>query len=535
MHFRRYWAGMLCVTLAGALALGALAGCAKKAAPAAPPAPSKAEVATYVNNSEIIVFWDPSESGSNEIIALNNIYETLLYYNSGTGECDPVLATSFQVSPDGKTWTFDIRKGVKFHCGHAMDANAVKYSIERTKNGGKGASWLWDPVEAISVLDPYKVEFKLKFSSPLDVALAAGYGAHIMCPVCTEAKGHDYLLQGHAFGTGPYMIESWKQAEQELVLTRFPDYWRGWQGKHFDKVVFKTVPEAATRRQILEAGQADFTEMLPYEMVKAMEGNPKIHIEVTPSYQNMLGLINTQKGALKDKRVRQAICYAVPYSDIIQHVMYGYAEQSKGVIPHGLWGHDENLFQYSLDLDKARALLKEAGYGNGGLNLVMTYVAGDENERRAGELVKAKLAELGINLEVRGMPWEAQWDLAKAPKPEDRQDIFVFYWWPDNANPQSYLSRVFMWQEPIHFNLSYYKNPAFDALVQEGIEWAGADRARTIECYRKAQEMIIEDAAAIFFFDQSYVRPMRASFKGFKDNPAYPNVVFFYNTYREGE
>lgn len=523
---KRGFSSLVVVALVGVL-LFSLTGCSPSAQDGKP-----TRITTTLNTSEIVVFWDPSDTWSNEIIAFQNIYETLLRYEPSTDTFTPILATDYSVSPDGLSWKFTLREGVKFHSGNPFNAEAVKYSIERTIDRGMGASFIWDAVEEIKVLDEYEVEFVLKYSSPLDLVASAGYGAYIFDPVVTEEKGHEWFLEANDAGTGPYMVESWTAGE-ELVMTRFDDYWGGWDGPHFDKVIQKVVPESSTRRQMIESGQADWLEMLPFEHIDDLRNDPNVVITATPSFQNLIGLMNMEKPPLDNKLVRQAISYAMPYDQIVEHVMSGYARQSRGPVPYGLWGHSENLFQYSHDLDKAKDLLAEAGYPDGGFDLLLTYVAGNEFERRTAELFKAELAKLGINLELRGMPWESQWDLGKSQNPEARQDIFLFYWWPDLADPISWFRSMFYSEDEILFNLCYYRNPEYDSLVDEANAMSGTDREAAIDLYADAQEMLMDDAVGLFIFDQQYVRAMRTEFKGYKDNPAYPNVVYFYDCYRE--
>ncbi len=512
----------LAVSLSLLLVAG-LAGCAKRGV--------EPTVAVYASANQPVVFWDPSDSYSNEIIVMNNIYETLLRYDPSSDKIIPVLATGYQVSPDGLTWTFDLRKGVKFHTGNEMTADAVKTSIERTIQRGMGAAFIWSPVKEIKVLDPYKIEFDLNYPAPLDMIASSGYGAHIFDPAPVKQYGEDWFSQGHEAGTGPYMLESFS-GKEEVVLQKFPDYWRGWKGQHFDKVVFQEVSEASTRAQMVQAGQADFVDNLPIEQLERLRSDPNVAITTTPSFQNLLGFFNTAKPPLDNKLVRQAISYAVPYDQIINEVMKGTAVQGQGPVPKGMWGHNDQLFQYTYDLAKARDLLKQAGYPDGGFKLVLTYASGDETERRVAELFKASLAQLNIDLELRGMPWEPQWDLAKATNPKDRQDIFVMYWWPDYSTPYSWLNAMYHSEDTINFNLGYYKNPAYDQLIDEAQRLSGSDRAKAIELFGQAQQTLVDDTVSIYFFDQSYVRAMRADFKGYIDNPSYPHVVFFYDTYR---
>lgn len=501
-----------------------------------PPKPSIAVYAYVTTN--VIVFWDPSETYSNEVVVMNNIYEQLVRYDPFKDEYIPVLAKSWDVSPDGLTYTFELRQGVKFHTGNEFDANAVKYSIERNMKGWdgtgpKGASYIWWPVNEINVLDKYRVEFVLSTPAVLLNIASAAYCAHIYDPVATEQYGHDWFLQGNEAGTGPYMIEKYDKELDRVTLTKFPEYWGGWAGKHFDKVVIKSVPEWATARLQLEAGEVDIVDRLPFEDIAALQSRADIEIVQTSAYQNMFGFFNTEKPPLDKKLVRQALSYAVPYSDIVQYVMHGYATQSKGPVPYGMWGHGDEVSQYTYDLDKAKALLKQAGYPNGGFTLLYTYNAGDEYERRSGELYKAELAKLGINLELRGMPWEEQWALATAENPADRQDIFVMYWWPDYPDPYTFLGPMFHSEETIVFNFGYYSNNEYDKLIDDGSTIAGTDKDAARSMFVEAQQKLVEDAPAIFFFDQMYTRAKRANLMGYVDNPAYAHVVFWYNCYRQ--
>ncbi len=495
----------------------------------APVLAAQPQVAVYAYTSEVTIFWDPSDTFSNEIIWMNNVYETLLRYNPFKDTFEPVLAESYEKSADGKTWTFHLRKGVKFHTGNEMDAAAVKASIERTINRGKGASYIWDAVSSIETPDKYTVVFHLKYSTSLDLVVAAGYSAFIFDPKFSD---HEWFKAGHDSGTGPYMVESHK-GNEEIVLTKFPEYWKGWSGKHFDKVLFKEVPEASTRRLMIGAGQADFTEMLPISEINALKGNPNVKIVHTPSFQNLLALFNTQKPPLNNKLVREALAYTIPYQDIVAGVLGGFGRQSRGVVPYGLWGYSDRIKQYTTSLETAKVLLKEAGYAKGGFKLLLVYTSGDENERRVAELWKSELAKLNINLEVRGMPWDSQWDLAKSPDPNKRQDIFLFYWWPDYANPHSFLSAMFETEKEINFNLDYYSNPLFDDLINTAASITGTNRKEAINLYVEAQNVLMEDAPGVAIYDMEYVRAVRASLKGYVDNPAYPHVVFWYDCYRE--
>ncbi|MDI3270556.1 MAG: ABC transporter substrate-binding protein, partial [Bacillota bacterium] len=299
----------------------------------------------------------------------------------------------------------------------------------------------------------------------------------------------------------------------------------------FDLAMIKPVGEASTKMQMLQSGQADIVDSLPFEQLQLLRKEPHVVVQDTVSWQNLLAFFNTQKKPLDDARVRQALSYAFPYSSVVDDVMHGTAVQARGPVPKGLWGHDDQLFQYVTDLQKAKELLDQAGVQN--LNLKLTYTAGDENERRTAELWKASLAQIGVTLDIQGLPWEPQWDLAKARDPKQRQDILMMYWWPDYATPYSFLFNMFHSEDTVNFNLAYYSNSRFDQLTDEANVVSATDRGQAIDLFKQAQEILVKDAPAVFIYDQLYQRPYRDTIGGYRDNPAYPNVVFFYDLYRK--
>ncbi|SDK83482.1 ABC transporter substrate-binding protein [Natronincola ferrireducens] len=488
-------------------------------------------IAFYATANEPILDFDPSVEFSNGIVVLHNIYETLLKYEALEDKVVPVLATDYSVSEDGLIWEFNIREGVKFHDGSDLNAEAVKLSIERTINMDQGAAYIWHPVEEINVVDTYKVEFKLSYPAPLDLIASAGYAGFIMSPAATE-EASNWFAQGNTAGTGPYTIDSFKMGE-EVVLKVFEDYWKGWEGNYFDKVFFKRVAEASSRRLLLERGEVDFVSMLPYEDLEVLKNNPNLDLIVGPSYQNLFFKFNTEKEPLNNKLVRQAISYAFPYGDVMEYAVGGYATQARGAVPLGHWGHGEDLYQYEHNIEKAKALLKEAGYEDGGFTITITYAAGDETQKNAAELFMAELDKLNINLEIRGMPWESQWELSRSSSLDRRQDILVMYWWPDFASPYGWLYSMFHTEEDILFNLAYWSNEEFDNLIDEANVISSTDRDRAEEMFIEAQKILVEEAPSIFVYDMQYAWIANKTFKGVKNNPVYPNVVFFHETYRQ--
>jgi len=471
---------------------------------------------------------DPAISFSNDSAVVSNCYETLTFYNApGSDEIlSPALATSWEPNEDATEWVFELREGVTFHNGDPFNAEAVKAALERTMEIGGGASYIWDPVAEIEVVDAYTVKFMLNYAAPLDLIASAGYGAWIYNATVHEAQGTEWFNEGHCAGTGPYTIES-RERGSRLIMTRNEDYWGGWEDDQFHRVVFEVSEDATVLQQKIEAGTADFTYSVPPDNLEMLDAQPEIVVYTNPSFQNLVGLLNTRKPPLDDKLVRQALSYSVPYDQFIEGVLGERGSAAHGPVPAGMWGHSEDLPRYTHDMEKAQELLAEAGYADGGFDVLYTFATGDLDEQQLGELWKAELNKLGINLEVQALNWEAQWDLAISD-PENAQDVFVMYWWPDYVSPYSFLYSMFHSEDEPLFNLGYYSNPEFDEMIDEANALSGSDREKAEELFVDAQEILIEDAASIFFYDVANIHLARSDIQGYVDNPAYPHVVFAY-------
>jgi peptide/nickel transport system substrate-binding protein len=528
---------ILNILLALTIALTACGG-GKTAAPATRAAATEAPTAApaqpsvfTIANSTTFPDIDPSTSFSNDSAVTSNIYETLTRYNPPGSKdvLSPQLATSWDASDDSLTWTFHLREGVKFHDGTPFNSAAVKFSIDRTKTLNGGAAWIWGAVNEIETPDDYTIVFHLDYAAPLDLIASSGYAAWMISPAAKDKDGAWYN-EGHDAGTGPYTIESYEPG-QRIILTKFDNYWGGWKAGQFDKVVLEVVEDPTVRQQKIESGEADWTFELATENLASLGNNPDLKVVVNPSFQNLVGLLNTRKPPLDDPKVRQALSYSFPYEVFINTAIGGYATQARGVIPAGMYGSDSSLFQYSFELDKAKSLLSEAGHPEGGFEITMTYVTGNTVEQQAGELWKAELAKLGITLNLQPMAWEAQWDLAKGD-PVKAQDVFVMYWWPTYATPYDFLFNMFHTEETPLFNLGYYSNADFDKLIDNANTLSGSDKAKAGSMFKEASKKLVEDAASLFIFDQSNIHIVHSDIKGFVDNPAYSHVVFAYELSR---
>ena len=485
---------------------------------------------TYATSTQVMISWDPSTAYSNEIIAMSNMYETLTRYDSETQEVVPLLATSWTSSKDGKSWSFTLQDGVTFHSGRPMTSADVKASIERTMELGQGAAYIWGAVRSIDTPDDQTVEFTLKYPAPLDLIASADYAAYIYDTTAAGSKDQEkWFAEGNDAGSGPYTVDAWNEGQEvELRLKAYPDYWQGWDGAHYDNYVFRVVPTATTSAQLLRDGQVTFAARLTPQLYDSFDGQDGFTAASAASWQTLLALLNTKSGPLADPTVRQALSYGIDWEGMMV-ALQGAATPLSGVIPPGLWGHVDGL-EPTYDATKAADLLGQAGFGPDGdpLSLTLTYTKGDSDEELDAALMKSDLAKLNVSVDVRGLAWPTQWAKGKSQDLAERQDIFLFYWWPDYADPYSWFINMFHTEDPPFFNLSYYSNPWMDKTMQEAQVVSASDREAAIGLYGQMQDQVVQDMPSLSVYTQQYQRVMLSSVQGYVDNPAYPNVAFAY-------
>ena len=485
----------------------------------------KAEV-IYMNLRDV-ADWDPAWASDREAIKDTNVYETLLRYNS-PGSKDPftpTLATSWDVTPDGQTWTFHLRKGVKFHDGEPFNAAAVKYSIERNIKEKKASYFIWDPLKEIKIIDDYTVQFICKYPAAIDLISTSNCSAWIYSPKGT----HDWFMQGNGAGTGPYKVQKWEK-DQQVILTKNDSYWGGWKGNHFERVIIKAVAEKATQIQMMKSGEADFASDIPVDSLAELKRSPGVEVLTPPSWKNLYFLINTKKFPTDNLKVRQAICYAWDYDTVANSIYNGLAEVAQGPVPKTMWGHNPNVPQYKFDLAKAKMLIEESGIPKDKIKFRLAYTAEDQERKSCAELLQANLKKIGIDMELTPGQFNVLWDQAK--KLETAANINVLRWWPSYPTPVDWLYGIFESTQVSSYNMSHYANPKVDSLIKTGMELEGKDRQAAIKAYQEVQKTLVEDAVAIFAGDLRDIVPKAKSIKGYVYNPGY-NSPFFYELYRE--
>jgi peptide/nickel transport system substrate-binding protein len=471
--------------------------------------------------------FDPIASFSVEAAYLPNLYEGLLRVNppESAEKFTPLLAKSWEKSDDALKWTFHLRQGVKFHDGEPLTAAAVKQSIEAAKDHG-AASWFWAPLDTIETPDDSTVVFNLKYATAFELIVGATYQAWIVSPKALDAFAADpkYWEKGVEAGTGPYMLESYTP-DAEVVFTKNPDYWGGWQPGQYDKVVVSIVPESTTQQQMLEGGEADLVcACLPTDSLPSFESDPKYTVIKDKSFFNYIAYFNTLRPPLDNVKVRQALSYAIPYQDIIKIAVGGLGIQSRGPVPTGVFPWSADVFQYTYDLEKAKTLLEEAGHKGGGFPMKLTYTASNPAEALFAPLIKDSFAQVGVDVSIEPLKLAEQ--LAMARKGAEGEDITLMLYWPGYADAGvDNLWSLFYYTKTPSWNLSYYNNPNYQTLIDKAIT---SDQPTAQPLYTQAMNILVNDAPGVFFYEPQSVFVIPNTVMGFQYNINYPFTYYFF-------
>ena len=473
---------------------------------------------------------DPSTNFNYSMSTLMNIYDTLLRYNYEDDSIEYVACDHYESSDDGLVWKFHIREGMTFHDGTPVNAEAAKYSFERTVNMGKGASYIWDMVESFEVEDEYTLVMKCSYPAAMDLVCCSPYAAYLISPAVGDA-GEDFFAGATDAGSGPYKVID-RTGDSQIILEAYDGYWDPFPTNGFKTVVISQAAESSTRRQMLEGGEADFVWELPPEDTEALESNPNVTRLHSPSFDNLVLLLNTKMQPLDNEKVRQALSYAFPYDDVINYVMNGNASQATGTVPKGLWGHSDDILQYSHDIDKAKELLAEAGYPDGGFSLEIIYVTVDETERKIAELYQSELAKLGITLEISPLTSDMFTERGQSADPADRPALSFMWWYPDVPGPYTFLYTYYHHSDPISWNWTYADDDALDKMMDDANILSATDRDGAAEGFIAAQQYASEKAYTIPIFDKVNDIVYNSSIEGFRSDPSYSQVIFFHELSR---
>ena len=444
----------------------------------------------------------------------------------------------WEVSSDGKTYTFTLTTGVKFHDGTDFNAAAVKFNFDRIMDPATKST------SAVAIIGPYtgtdvvdattaKVNFSDAFAPFLDSASQAYLG--MVSPAAVQKYGENYNL--NPVGTGPFKFVE-LVPQDHITLERNPDY--NWAPKvyghngpaYLDKIVFKTITETNTRVATLKTGETNLVQAVPAQQLPEIQSdkNFKIVQKSVPGAPAYVAL-NVKKAPTDDPAVRQAINYAVDQSQIVEALYKGTGTPAHNVLAPGTLSYDKSAEIYSYDQKKANDILDQAGWtggGNGkirsknGQNLEVTdAVISGLADGNVAQLIQGMLLAVGIDLKINAMARAAWYDANNGGANNMTHLYYV------SSDPD--VLRNLYWSKMIGkpFNWSQYGNPDVDQLLEQGL--VTTDPQQRVKIYQQAQMKLMQDAAALPLYNQIGLSALAASVYGYSyDLRAYPR---YYDTY----
>ena len=422
---------------------------------------------------------DPTLSAAAAIgeVTFPTIYEGLVHLGPG-GTVEPGLAMGWETAPDGLTYSFHLRAGVRFHDGSAFDAEAVRFSLTRILDAGSRNPQkpLFTCVRSVEIADPLTVTLQL--SRPCSGLLSAlGLSAAIM--VSPKSAAGDAT---NPIGTGPFRFESWRRGDA-VTLRRNPDYWG--EAPKLDRVTYRFIADPNAALDALSAGDVDAFAAFPApESITRLSRDARFSVEVAPSEAKTILAINNRRKPFDDIRVRRALAAAIDRRAIIDAAMFGFGTPIGSHYAPVEPGYVDLTGLSPYDPAKAKALLAEAGYPQGfhaTLRLPPLSYA-----RRSGEIVAAELAEIGITVDLVPMEW-APW-LDQVFGQHDFDLTIVAH-----VEPMDYGIYA---RDNYYFG---YAAPGFKALLDR-LD-AAQDPAQRLTLLGDVQRMIAEDAVNVFLFD----------------------------------
>ncbi len=445
---------------------------------------------------------DPHVStATNDFRIAVNIYDGLVRNKPGTLEIEPALATDWTISEDGLTYTFNLRKGVTFHDGAPFNAEAVKFNFDRMlkedhpfhSTGPFPLAFFFSSVTNVDVVDDLTVKFTLKEPfAPFMSNLAAPTGL-IVSPAAVEKFGAEYGR--HPVGTGPFKFEEW-QSNTRVVVSRNDQYWDG--APSLEAVIFRPITDANTRVAEMLSGGIDVLLETPPDNVAQFRTDANYQVVEAVGPHVWYVMLNAKDGPFADKRVRQAVNYAVNKESLVKDVLQGTADVSAGPIPPAFnWAHTKDIAPYPYDPAKAKKLLAEAGAEGAKLTFLVTEGgSGMLDPVPMGTAIQADLAAVGLNVEIKTYEWNTFLSQVN-PGLEGKGDMAEMAWMTADPDTLPFLTlRSAAFPAEGGFNSSYYSNPEVDKLLDRAR--VSTDPAERGELYKQVQAITHDDAPWLF-------------------------------------
>jgi peptide/nickel transport system substrate-binding protein len=468
------------------------------------------------------------------------IFDGLVRYRGATTEVEPALAEKWDVSRDGKVWTFQLRRSVTFHDGAPLDAAAVVWNFERWSKAGHpqhdnqvkaGQTFeYWEAqfagfddksvVSAVEAVGPLTVRITLKEPQAPFLANLAMFVFDIASPKAVERWGTEFGK--HPVGTGAYKFVEWKP-NQEVVLEANPDYW-GHKPK-IKRLVVRNIKDNSQRLGALKAGEIQGMEGLNPDDVAVVKSDANLQLLLRPTNTTGYIAFNYKVKEFQDRHVRQAFAHAINKRAIVDALYGGTGLVANQFQPPALWGYNRELKDYEYSPTRAQTLLREAGLGQGLSDitwedgkkepLIFWYMSRSRpyfpNPKEIAEAMAADLAKVGIKTQLQTTEWAVYLDKRK----NGQMPLYMLGWTGDNGDPDNFLCYFFC--QPGVAREGFYANkPLADVLLRAQKLTQQTERAKL---YRQSEQLLRDDAARLFIANNQPPLAFARRVKGYVPHP----------------
>jgi peptide/nickel transport system substrate-binding protein len=450
-----------------------------------------------------------------------NLYDGLYRWLDNPPVLTPWLAESHTVSADGLTYTFKLRRGVKFHDGAEVTAEDVRYSAERIFALKKGAASLLSTMLAAGgtkAVDKYTVQFTL--TKPASIFMAVVPEVHVVNSALLKKHEKDgdwgaAWLTSNEAGSGSYVLNRYDPAIG-FTAKRYPGHFMPWGPKYIDEIDFRHVKEDNTRVLGMIKGDYQGTGgYLPNDQVKRLREAPSVKIVEQESMRIMLFQINNQRAPMSDVNVRRAISYAFDYEGFNKEILAGTVERNPVPIPNNLWGVPKDVKGYTYDVDKAKAELAKAKV-KVDRPLTIAYLTGFSQTEQAATVMANGLRKAGIESKLTSDLWPNM--VEKMKKPETSPDLVVYWISTYYADPNNWIGEMFHSGQWGTFKASsFYKNPKVDDLLDTALK--STDRKVREKAYQDAARIVLDEAAGVWIYNTKYFGPWAKTLEGIRFSP----------------
>ncbi len=519
---RQLWRCLL-LFLASVLLTVSLAACQP---PTQSTSPSPGAEAASPSGEVVLVFGrggdspslDPAIATDGEAFRVTrNILEGLVDLEDGTTNVVPKLAESWQANPDATGYTFKLRQGVKFTDGTEFNADAVVANFQRWKAGKQESFSYYNDVygkviQSVTAVDPSTVEFK--FSEPFAPFIASLVlpPFAINSPAAIEKFGDK--LNENPVGTGPFKLVEWKRNDS-ITLEKNPDYWNPEQPKA-TRVIFRAIPENATRLTALKGGEVDLMDDLDPDAASQVSSDGNLELLKRPSFNVGYIAFNNTKKPFDNPKVRQALAHAVNKQALIDAFYGGNAIPAVNLLAPSLPSYDQEIQDYAYDLDAAKKLLADAGYPNGfktdflAMPVPRPYMP---DGRKIAEALQADFAKIGVQTNIISYEWAVYLDKMK----KGEYPVGLIGWTGDYGDASNFLNVLLNGANIPGNNYSRYNNPEVNKLLGEA--QTVTDEAQRNELYKQAQVIIHNDLPVAPLVHSTPLMAIRKGVENFKPSP----------------